>query len=138
MESKIIGNKIFRIICIIQLFIASGICIYCSSQEIIELPDITGFDKLAHLGAYFIYGLSLQVSLLAFFINSKKNRTNKNIAILVAVIGFLFAVSHEIHQYFVPGRNADWFDLLADFTGILLSLFLINTVKKIMLIIISR
>jgi VanZ family protein len=116
----------------VQLFIASGICFYFSAQENIELPDISNFDKLAHLVAYFIYGLSLQVAFIAFFINSKKIKTNKNIAILVAVMGFLFALSDEIHQYFVPGRSADIFDLLVDFAGILMSLFLIGTVRKIM------
>jgi VanZ family protein len=29
----------------------------------------------------------------------------------------LFAVSDEIHQAFVPGRNADWLDVLADTAG---------------------
>jgi len=128
---KFIPFKIFRIICIMQLFVASGICIYYSAQEGIELPDISNFDKLAHLVAYFIYGLSLQVAFIAFFSNSKKIKTNKNIATLVIVIGFLFALSDEIHQYFVPGRTADIFDLLVDFAGILLSLFFINTVRKI-------
>ena len=122
-------NKIFRIVCIMQLFIASGICIYYSSQENIVLPDIRDFDKLLHLGAYFIYGLSLQVALIAFFLNSKK--TDRSIKLLVMLIGFLFALSDEIHQYFVPGRNADILDLLIDFIGVLLSLLLFNTVRRI-------
>jgi len=125
-------NSFFRIICIVQLFVASGICIYFSSQENIELPDINSFDKFAHLVAYFIYGLSLQVAFIAFFINSSQIKTNKNIAILVTVVGFLFALSDEIHQYFVPGRVADIFDLLVNFVGISLSLLFINTVRKIM------
>ncbi len=31
----------------------------------------------------------------------------------------LFAVSDEFHQYFVPGRSAEFGDILADFAGIL-------------------
>ena len=131
MEKTSLKNNFFRIICIVQLFVASGVCIYFSALESIELPDISSFDKLAHLVAYFIYGLSLQVAFIAFFSDSKKIKTNKSIAIWVAVIGFLFALSDEIHQYFVPGRNADIFDLLVDFTGIFLSLFLIGTVRKV-------
>jgi VanZ family protein len=125
-------NKIFRIICIVQLFVASGICIYYSAQENVELPRISSFDKFVHFGAFFIYGLSLQVALIAFFSNSTKIKTNRNIALTVIIIGFLFALSDEIHQYFVPGRTMDMFDLLADMIGILLSLSLLVTVRKIL------
>jgi len=123
-------NKIFRFICILQLFIASGICIYFSAQENVELPGISGFDKLMHLAAYFIYGLSLQVAFVAFFAHSERIRTHKSIILLVVIVGFLFAISDEIHQYFVPGRMSDIFDLAANFAGISLSLLLLTTVRK--------
>jgi len=57
------------------------------------------------------------------------------------VVGFLFALSDEVHQYFAPGHSADVFDLLVDFVGILLSLFLtcfivrniVNSIQQIII-----
>ena len=119
----------FRFISIFQLFVATGICIYFSSQENIKLPDLQQIDKILHLVAYFIYGLSLQVFLIALF--SNKEIKKKKYMILTIIIGFLFAISDEIHQYFVPGRSADIFDLLIDWVGISLSLFFFRIIKKV-------
>ena len=41
--------------------------------------------------------------------------------ILPVVISFLYAVLDEVHQLFVPLRNASILDVLVDTTGILLS-----------------
>ena len=125
-------KKIFRIICIIQLFVATFLCIYFSSQTNVDLPKVINIDKLFHFGAYFVYGLSLQVAFIAFFINSTKEKSNKKIALLVITTGFLFALSDEIHQYFVPGRDADILDLLTDFIGIAFSLPFLKLIQKIM------
>ena len=118
----------FRIISILQLFIATGICIYFSAQENVRLPDIPRIDKILHFGAYFIYGLSLQVFFIALY--HKKEITKRRYITFIIAIGFLFAISDEIHQYFVPGRSADIFDLLVDWCGISLSLICFNIVHK--------
>lgn len=115
-----------------QLFIATGICIYFSAQENIHLPDLNSIDKILHFGAYFIYGLSLQVFFVALF--HKKKISNKKYILLTIIVGFLFAISDEIHQYFVPGRTADVLDVLVDWAGISLSLFFIGIIKKFKII----
>lgn len=38
-------------------------------------------------------------------------------ALASIVLSTLFGLSDEIHQYFVPGRDASALDLLADFLG---------------------
>ena len=38
---------------------------------------------------------------------------------LAFMIAFLYGVSDEIHQYFVPGREAELFDIVADGIGAL-------------------
>ena len=119
----------FRFISILQLFIATGICIYFSAQENIQLPAMSGIDKILHFGAYFIYGLSLQVFFIALY--SNRGISKKKCILLTITVGFLFAISDEIHQYFVPGRNADTFDLLVDWAGISLSLFCFGIIKKV-------
>jgi VanZ family protein len=121
-------HKWFRYISIIQLFIATGVCIFFSSQENITLPNIHKIDLILHFGAYFIYGLSLQVFFIALFYNKSIRR--RKYLIFTILIGFLFAISDEIHQYFVPSRSADIYDLIMDWCGISLSLIFFNIVRK--------
>lgn len=39
---------------------------------------------------------------------------------IALIINFLYALSDEAHQYFVPGRYPDWRDVAADMIGALL------------------
>jgi VanZ family protein len=113
----------------LQFFVATGICIYCSAQEHIQLPNVQSIDKIFHFFAYFIYGLSLQVFFIALF--SKRELNKKKYILLTMIIGFTFAISDEIHQYYVPGRSADILDVLMDWSGISLSLLCFGVVKKV-------
>lgn len=36
---------------------------------------------------------------------------------LAVLIAFLFGISDEVHQYFVPNRSADVMDVVADVVG---------------------
>ncbi len=65
------------------------------------------------------------------FLGGFNNITVKRAVWFVLLFGALFAVSDEIHQSFVPGRDPDFFDWLADCVGISISLLLINFANKI-------
>lgn len=39
---------------------------------------------------------------------------------LAILLTWLYALSDEFHQYFVPGRSADWVDVLFDWLGTVL------------------
>lgn len=43
---------------------------------------------------------------------------------LTLMTGAIVAVSDEIHQLFVPGRNCDWKDWIADLTGVIAGLII--------------
>ena len=75
-----------------------------------KLPSFSCADKLAHV---FEYGLL--ASLVYFAL--KKSEANTHPILTPFLIAFLYGISDEIHQYFVPGRNADVFDALADGVG---------------------
>jgi len=129
-------QKIFLQVCIFQLLVSTGLCIYFSNQEYIELPQIdflVNIDKIFHIVAFFIYGLSLQVALFAFSKQRNIIQSNKTLGLIVIIIGFIFALSDEIHQYFIPGRSADVFDLLIDYIGISLSLLFFSKIRSIMM-----
>jgi len=76
--------------------------------------------------AYGVYSLTVQFA----FLGIAKNPTKiKNITFTL-LISVLFAASDEIHQYFVPGRQCDIYDFLADTIGIILGLFLTAQILK--------
>jgi VanZ family protein len=71
-------------------------------------------DKIQHLLAYMPLGWLLLRSIVW-----KKSASQRDwwLAIL---IGGLYGVSDEIHQYFVAGRFMDWSDAMADTIGVTL------------------
>jgi Undecaprenyl-phosphate galactose phosphotransferase WbaP len=87
--------------------------IWLSSQSDLHPPYLAGFrlnDKLLHFVEFFIFSLLWAVALL-------NNHFKVRVVRLIAGAA-LFAVLDEMHQLFVPGREADLFDLAADFCGI--------------------
>ncbi len=84
--------------------------------------------KLAHFSIYTALGtcLSLSCGTHTFF-------SSKTLISLAG--GILYAVSDEIHQYFVPGRSCELRDVTIDtggvFTGLLISLIIIKIYLKI-------
>jgi VanZ family protein len=78
--------------------------------EDLPLPVFPLADKLYHM---------LEYGLLASFIYlaREKSRARMYPILIPFLIAFLYGISDEIHQYFVPGRQADVFDALADGAG---------------------
>ena len=69
--------------------------------------------KVAHFTEYFVFG-AVVCGFFATF--SWKKRWTGAISF---AIGALYAVSDELHQYFVPGRCASVWDVLLDSAGVL-------------------
>jgi VanZ family protein len=75
-------------------------------------------DKIQHALAYAPVGW-----LFLRAIVWKKNFTRR--ALWLAILaGALYGATDELHQYFVPGRAADWTDWLADTIGAALGAWL--------------
>ena len=87
-----------------------GLIFYLSAQESVgpELPAFTRviahFSEYALLTALWIWALAPVLGRRALF--------------AAAAISFLYAISDEYHQSFVPGRDSDPFDVLVDSFGI--------------------
>jgi VanZ family protein len=73
--------------------------------------------KTAHFSEYMILGTLL---VAGFFNRSRVAKT----ALLSLAAGFLYAVSDEVHQIFVPGRTGRFTDVVIDTLGIALSVFI--------------
>ena len=72
-----------------------------------------GLNPLLHLIEYAILTLTLVWGRSA----GLRRRIRTSEVIWLGILGALFAVSDEIHQSFVPGRDASAGDVLADLAG---------------------
>ncbi len=96
-----------------------------SSFSSLKTPDL-GFhfqDKLHHFIFYSFYGFLLA---RAFFYQDRYLRLQKFFLLFTVLLGSLYGLSDEIHQYFVPGRMMDFWDFLADMLGVSLGAFLFH------------
>jgi len=89
-------------------------------------PDLPCFDKLLHFSAYAVLGA---LFLRAFKTTGLKN--NPNLLIILSIYASSFyGISDELHQYFVPCRNADIMDALADILGSICGVFLFQKFRN--------
>ena len=86
-------------------------------QEFAEKWDYP-IRKAAHMTEYAVLGFLLVGALIY---KRKKYKLNAIVSLLVAA---LYAVSDEIHQYFVPGRSCRIIDIGIDSLGAILSISL--------------
>ncbi|HPC36309.1 MAG TPA: VanZ family protein [Candidatus Marinimicrobia bacterium] len=92
-----------------------------SKTPSVKIP-IWNFDKLVHMLEYTVFGILLMLAFRSNQIGKPMRRANFQSSIL----GVLYGLSDEIHQYFVPGRTSSLADLGADALGILLGVWIFN------------
>ena len=93
-----------------------------------SVTEIVSFTvrKLAHFIIYFIGGFVIYGFMNTFDISSK------NVLYYSILIGLFYAISDEIHQYFVPGRAAQIRDVFIDTFGVfLMSIIRWNVDRKV-------
>jgi VanZ family protein len=90
-----------------------------SSMSRVPVPNLRfqHLDKILHFTAFAVLGWLLCRSWeKSFSLSMKRNRFM--LFAIAIIIGGAFAVIDEIHQSFVPGRDASVWDLLFDWLGI--------------------
>ena len=75
--------------------------------------ELEGIDKVYHIIEYGILGYLL----FRAFRSSENEKARSNAPAFAIIISAVFALSDEIHQAFVPFREADIYDFLADLAG---------------------
>lgn len=95
--------------------IVYGLLIFVQSSfpSPVETPDVPFFDKILHIGAYAVMGALFCRAYAAGPLGTKIPR----LAALSILSAVLYGISDELHQYFVPGRDADVLDAAADLFG---------------------
>jgi len=91
-----------------------GLIFFMSSRhDVPTLPLFTAGDKAAHLVEYAILAL--------LWVRALKHRwpdiDEKRLFAAAVLCTGLYGISDEVHQYFVPGRNADPYDVVMDIIG---------------------
>ncbi len=78
-------------------------------------------DKVAHFGLFGGWSFLFYFGVAQYF--------NRKI-LWAIVVSFLFAISTEIVQYFIPHRDAEWLDGLADMVGSAFGVLFAIFIKK--------
>ena len=75
--------------------------------------------KIAHFSVYTVVGFSVMGFMCTFDI--------KNIVKFITsfAIGVTYAITDEVHQYFIPGRSARVLDVCIDSAGVLTGIFIL-------------
>ena len=101
-----------------------------NSYPRIEIPDVgfTAIDKVGHFCVYFMLGFLIVRAL------SKGEGLRLQGSILkTLVIGITFAIFDEVHQKFIPGRSAEFWDAAADVIGIAAALLAFYSIVQLQL-----
>ncbi len=88
-----------------------------------ELPSIGTVDKINHFIAYF--GLSILLNLTLLF-QTKWEYFYSKAFIIAFIIVITYGMLDELHQIFIPGRFAEFYDWLADVFGAIMGISLVR------------
>lgn len=92
---------------------AGLIFIYSAQSSVAFVPEILYGDKLLHFVEYAILGYLIARAAK----NSSFSKLRTNFRIFAVCAAFVYGVSDEFHQYFVPGREVEILDVLANGAG---------------------
>lgn len=113
----------------LSLLLALGwmaLLFYLSSQPYLDVPSLVpDQDKFLHFGAYGVLG-----ALILGALRPTPTGYGRAQALLASAVASLYGVSDEIHQLFVPGRDADVLDWLADTSGALVATLLLAWLSR--------
>jgi VanZ family protein len=105
-------NAILRMV---PMALAMGTIFFISHQpgDSLSLPQLPGFDKLAHMISYGV----LAMAVLCAWSEQQKNSKPRAVMLATLVFCLFYGISDEFHQSFIPGRIVSVYDLLADAVG---------------------
>jgi len=112
----------------IPAILYSILIFFLSSLPQRDLPPIQifGFDKVVHTIEYLLYGMTLMLA----YTRSKSSFILKNAFTVSVFTGLLYAVTDEVHQLFVAGRDCNFWDFSADAFGVIIGIYLFSKIVK--------
>lgn len=140
-------KKSVKILLIILVILVAGIIFYLSSQNATQSTILSsGFLSLLHLSEdveEFVretaHGIEYAgLSFLLYCLIHYCGRTEKKWMLMNILICFIYAVTDEIHQIFVPGRAFEWLDISIDTAGAVIGMIGMAILIKIFSVIKSK
>lgn len=100
----------------VPVYLYAGLIFFLSSLSFAPSlgPKILHIDKLLHFTEYGILGYLLARAAR----NSDSLYLKAHFRIFAVSLGVLYGLSDEFHQYFVPGRDVEILDVVADSLGV--------------------
>uniref|UniRef100_UPI004047ABAA VanZ family protein n=1 Tax=Roseivirga sp. TaxID=1964215 RepID=UPI004047ABAA len=96
-------------------------------QDAFPESELLGYDKLAHLGVFAIFSITILFGNKLRHHKKKLDNQKKLNAFFISVV---YGIVLESLQYFVPGRMVDIYDLLANTVGAIVGVILFSTFNK--------
>ena len=88
-----------------------------------DLPSFRFMDKMLHIAAYAVLAILFHRAYQTLRI-----RHSPHLLMWLSILSAsLYGISDEIHQYFVPFREADFFDGIADIIGAIIGVLVYQT-----------
>tara|TARA_Y100000310_G_C20531708_1_gene738795 strand:- start:234 stop:623 length:390 start_codon:yes stop_codon:yes gene_type:complete len=110
-KNPIISWTITIVIATIIFYLSSK-----TSDDLSGVPKVSFFPEVYHFTIFFF---------LAFFLLISMVKGKQTILIIFAmIIAILFGFVDELHQYLIPGRDAELSDIIFNTSGIILSSFI--------------
>jgi len=75
--------------------------------------EVSGLDKILHIAEYSLLGFLLARAIAG----PAKKISVATLVFITFIIGTLYGLTDEFHQYFTPGRTTSILDLLSDSIG---------------------
>jgi len=110
---KVMPKTIFLKFWLPVYLYAGLIFIYSAQSSVAFAPEILYGDKLLHFVEYAILGYLIARAAK----NSSSLKMRAHFRIFAVSLASLYGLSDEFHQYFVPGREVEILDVLADAAG---------------------
>lgn len=115
--SRNLFNYIWAVIWGIMMLLLMGM----PSDDMPGVSFFEGFDKMAHCGFFFVFTALL---LLGSISPASGNPSKIKTITVTFLIASILAFGTEAIQYYLStGRQADWWDIFADYVGIGMALF---------------
>jgi VanZ family protein len=103
---RLTGNPIFRLACFASALFATSQIFWLGAKPVAVNLINPPWDKLAHSFTFLV------ICFLLWFATGMLRR----LSVICLVAGV--AAADELHQLWLPGRSAEWHDLMADALGI--------------------
>ena len=139
--SRLTPDTMRRLFIILSIAYIAGIFLLANSSVVSALSTFNPYSIL-HIPLYGILTALLILSIAPMKLrvnrsddsrnpsNSSNSINLKTLFLLPGGIALIIAIADEIHQAYVPGRDASVADVLLDFVGIALVLFLTSRLLK--------